>query len=625
MEGKKDFEGCLNLIIGPMYSGKTSTLITRYNRHNIARRKCIMIKYKNDTRYDEKMIVTHNGIKVEAIPCEELADVDSIVQKYDVVCVDEVQFYKDAHIFCDKWANNGLIVEACGLNGTFERKPFNVVNLLIPKCNDLLFLTAICRETRQEAVYSKRNTDDKEEEVIGGADIYSAADRKMFFKDMGDSWRNDCLLEYAEVFCQKRNIELTDSLKDKIKNLHVNENTNYKQLLVRLTSNSLQYANVEDKRVILRADLNVPVIDGEIISTNRIDSVLPTLKFILDQHPKQVIIISHLGRPKARNNINDRDSEFSLNPVREYIANKLGFHIKLWQDLYTEVPSSEEYPLVMLENIRYYQGESSLDPEFCNRLTNLCDVYVNDAFGCCHRNHSSIVGVNAPEKYMGFLVEKEVKYLSKVFHLPGRKVAVIGGAKVNDKIKLIYNLLDNVNALIVGGAMAFTFLKHTCNMDIGDSIFDKEGFELIPKILTKAIKNKVNIYLPIDFVCGKDVSEMSDTMECTAQSGIPEGWMGLDIGPNSTDYFNAILNDADIVVWNGPLGVFEIEQFSHGTRNVMKNLAEMNITKVIGGGDTTSCCEKFGYKHYFTHVSTGGGASLKLLEGGSLPGIEILK
>jgi thymidine kinase len=237
MSSKKIFNGSLNLIIGPMYSGKTSTLITRYNRHKIAKRKCIMIKYKNDTRYDDKMLVTHNGIKVQAIPCEELADVDLIVKKYDVVCVDEVQFYKDAHIFCDKWANEGLIVEACGLNGTFERKPFKTVSLLIPKCNNLTYITAICRETSREGVYSKRNTNETKLEIIGGTDIYSATDRETYFKG-NKNWLKLNFIDYAFIFCKKRDIKITDELLNKIKNLQVNNDINFKKSMLKLTSNS---------------------------------------------------------------------------------------------------------------------------------------------------------------------------------------------------------------------------------------------------------------------------------------------------------------------------------------------------------------------------------------------------
>jgi thymidine kinase len=192
-------KGSLNLIIGPMYSGKTSTLITRYNRHQIARRKCIMIKYSRDTRYDEKMIVTHDGVRVTAVSCEELVDVDEIITQYDVVCVDEVQFYKDAHIFCDRWANKGLIVEACGLNGTFERKPFPVISQLISRCNNMIFLKSICVETSQDASYTKRNTNDTEVEVIGGPDMYSAADRITYFKN------KDWIKEYVEDYIDLKN------------------------------------------------------------------------------------------------------------------------------------------------------------------------------------------------------------------------------------------------------------------------------------------------------------------------------------------------------------------------------------------------------------------------------------
>jgi thymidine kinase len=231
---KQVLSGSLNLIIGPMYSGKTSTLIIRYNRHTIARRKCIMIKYKHDTRYDDKMIVSHNGIKVQAISCEELLNVDHIVKEYDVICIDEVQFYKDAHIFCDKWANEGLIVEACGLNGTFERKPFNVISLLIPKCNDITYMKSICVETSGEAYYSKRNTNDTEVEVIGGVDMYSAADRKTFFDNT--SWKHINFIEFVQYQCDKKDTVMTDNLKQFIYTLSVDDNIDYEKLFDSLES-----------------------------------------------------------------------------------------------------------------------------------------------------------------------------------------------------------------------------------------------------------------------------------------------------------------------------------------------------------------------------------------------------
>ncbi len=211
------FNGSLNLILGPMYSSKTSTLITRYTRHTIAGRNCLMIKYKQDTRYDKSMIVTHNGVKVEAIPCEFLYEADKIVKDYDVICIDEVQFYKDAYIFCDKWANEGRIIEACGLNGTFQRKPFYVISRLIARADNITYLTSICRETGKDAHYSKRNTNDMGEVVIGGSDIYSAADRKTFFKNRELEWHQENLLEFVEVYVQDQ--ELVSNITKKINQL----------------------------------------------------------------------------------------------------------------------------------------------------------------------------------------------------------------------------------------------------------------------------------------------------------------------------------------------------------------------------------------------------------------------
>ena len=266
--------------------------------------------------------------------------------------------------------------------------------------------------------------------------------------------------------------------------------------------------------------------------------------------------------------------------------------------------------------------------KFRESLTKLGDVYVNDAFGTAHRAHSSMVGVHLPKRAAGFLMNKELEYFAKALEHPAKPyLAILGGAKVQDKIQLIENLLNKVSAMIIGGGMAFTFVKKLSGMNIGSSLFDEEGFKIIDKLMTKAQEKGVRIHLPIDFVTADKFAESAATGTATLESGIPDGWMGLDIGHKSTENFKKVVLSSKTVIWNGPMGVFEWEKFAKGTRGVMDAVVEATAggaVTIIGGGDTATCCAKFGTEDKVSHVSTGGGASLELLEGKVLPGVSAL-
>ena len=373
--------------------------------------------------------------------------------------------------------------------------------------------------------------------------------------------------------------------------------------------------NLKNKKVIIRVDYNVPIQNNIIQSTKRINASLPTLNFILEQNPKQIIIISHLGRPKTID-------EYSLEPVRKYLENKINHSVILAKNL--EINPNDF--IVLLENIRHHPEETKnieSTPEFRKKLTSMCDVYINDAFGCSHRAHSSIVGINPPEKYLGFLVEKEVKYLDNVFDQKGVKTLILGGSKIVDKIQLIKNLIPKFNNILIGGGMAFTFLKYF-GYEIGSSIFDENGYHSLPEILDIANKSNTKFFFPEDALFSSEFSNDGDCKNIMLKKqGVPKGWMGLDIGTNTIYKFIEVLKESDIIVWNGPMGVFEFSKFENGSKKIMEYLASHHgkKTTIIGGGDTASCCEKFKKEQFMTHVSTGGGASLELLEGKKLPGL----
>ena len=405
----------------------------------------------------------------------------------------------------------------------------------------------------------------------------------------------------------------------------------------------LKQLNVQDKRVLMRVDFNVPIKNGVITSNLRIVAALPSINYCIEQGAKSVVLMSHLGRPEGQ-----VDPKLSLAPIAEELRKLLSRDVLFLPDCVGEEVekaclSADGGKVVLLENLRFHVEEEGrgvdkdgkklkADPEAVNNfrqsLSKLGDVYVSDAFGTVHRPDSSMAGLNFEKKVAGFLMEKELVYFSKVLEEPERPfLAILGGAKVADKIKLIYNLLDQVDTLIIGGGMAFTFLKVLHNMEIGSSLFDEEGAKIINELMEAAKKKGVSIHLPVDFVCGSKFSNDAETSTATIEEGIPAGYLGLDIGSKSIEIFSDVIEKAKLVFWNGPVGVFEMSKFAEGTKKIMDKVCEATargVTTVVGGGDTATAADKFGRSLEFSHVSTGGGASIELLEGKDLPGVAFL-
>ena len=376
---------------------------------------------------------------------------------------------------------------------------------------------------------------------------------------------------------------------------------------------NLENSKLLNKKIILRTDFNIPIINGIIQSTNRIDKSIETINYILNQKPKQLIIISHLGRPCAY------DKDLSLVIIKNYLQTILNEYVDL-----CNLDNLSESTIILLENIRFYKEETKIlntTNDFRHKLTNLGDVFINDAFACSHRPHSSIIGINTNEKYFGFLMRKELKFLNKCLDIDGNKTLILGGSKINEKIKLIKNLIPKVDTILIGGGMAFTFLKYF-KINIGKSLFDEEGFKLITQIYEMANKHKTKIILPIDYVTNDNFSNEGNIQYF--EIDIDESFMGLDIGERTCKKFINYLKDSDLILWNGPLGVFEFDNFSNGSRTIMQYISNLEATTIIGGGDTTSCCEKFHLENKMNHVSTGGGATLELLEGTKLSGVEFI-
>uniref|UniRef100_A0A4X1VWX9 Phosphoglycerate kinase n=2 Tax=Sus scrofa TaxID=9823 RepID=A0A4X1VWX9_PIG len=370
----------------------------------------------------------------------------------------------------------------------------------------------------------------------------------------------------------------------------------------------------------------------------------PYIKFCLDNGAKSVVLMSHLGRPDGI----PMPDKYSLEPVAVELKSLLGKDVLFLKDCVgPEVEKACADPaagsVILLENLRFHVEEEGkgkdasgskvkADPAkieaFRASLSKLGDVYVNDAFGTAHRAHSSMVGVNLPKKAGGFLMKKELNYFAKALESPERPfLAILGGAKVADKIQLINNMLDKVNEMIIGGGMAFTFLKVLNNMEIGTSLFDEEGSKIVKDLMSKAEKNGVKITLPVDFVTADKFDENAKIGQATVASGIPAGWMGLDCGPESSKKYSEAVARAKQIVWNGPVGVFEWEAFAQGTKALMDEVVKATsrgCITIIGGGDTATCCAKWNTEDKVSHVSTGGGASLELLEGKVLPGVDAL-
>ena len=393
-----------------------------------------------------------------------------------------------------------------------------------------------------------------------------------------------------------------------------------------MNKKTVKDVDVRDKRVLVRCDFNVPQdAEGKITDDNRIVGALPTIKYLLD-HGAKVILCSHLGRPKGEFNM-----KYSLKPVADRLNELLGGKVTLAKDIIgddakAKVAALKPGEAVLLENVRFHKEEEKNDPEFSKALASFADVYVNDAFGTAHRAHASTAGVAdyCKVNVAGFLIEKEVEIMGGALADPKRPfVAILGGAKVSDKIGVINNLIDKVDSLIIGGAMAYTF-SLAKGGKVGDSKVEPDKVELAKELMAKAAAKKVEMYLPVDTVITTEFSADAESKVCTAGE-IPDGWEGLDIGPKTCELFAKVIASAKTVVWNGPMGVFEFEKFAVGTKAVAQALAEnTDAVTIIGGGDSAAAVEQLGYADKVTHISTGGGASLEFLEGRVLPGIACL-
>lgn len=407
---------------------------------------------------------------------------------------------------------------------------------------------------------------------------------------------------------------------------------------------SIDQVELSGKRVLIRVDFNVPQDKqtGAITNPARIIAALPTINYALERGAS-VVLMSHLGRPDGK-----VDAKFSLKPVAEKLEELINRPVTFLPDCVgaaTEAACAKLAPgaVVLLENLRFHIEEegkvknadgtsTKADPKavdaFRASLSKLGDVYVNDAFGTAHRAHSSMVGCALPQRAVGFLMKKELDAFAAVLDNPKRPLlAILGGAKVADKIQLINNLLDRANEIIIGGGMAFTFKKVIENVEIGNSLFDPEGAKIVADLLKKATEKGVQIHLPSDYVCGDKFDAAAQVQNADDKTGIPAGWMGLDVGPNTIAKFNEVIGRAQTIIWNGPPGVFELEAFAAGTKAMAAAISEVTsrgAITVIGGGDTATAAKKNGIVDKVTHCSTGGGASLELLEGKLLPGIDAL-
>ena len=379
------------------------------------------------------------------------------------------------------------------------------------------------------------------------------------------------------------------------------------------------------KKVLVRCDFNVPMDENKNITDNRrIVAALPTIKYLIDQKCK-IILCSHLGRPKG-----EFKPEFSLAPIAKELSKQLGKEVLMAKDVIGKevedmVASLKDGDVMLLENVRFYREETDNDEEFAKKLASLAEVFVNDAFGTAHRAHASTEGV---AKFLpavsGFLIEKELKFLGEALENPERPfVAILGGAKVSDKIGVIDSLLEKVDTLMIGGGMAYTFFKAQ-GYGVGNSLCELDKLDLAKELMEKAKNKGVKLILPVDTRVGKEFKPDTES-KTVSWTEIPDGWEGFDIGEKTIELFKEELKTAKTVIWNGPVGLFEFDQFAKGTNEVAKALAELDATTIIGGGDSAAAVEKAGLANKMTHISTGGGASLEFLEGKKLPGIEALQ
>lgn len=393
-----------------------------------------------------------------------------------------------------------------------------------------------------------------------------------------------------------------------------------------LNKKTIEDIDVKGKRVLARCDFNVPLMDGEITNDKRIVAALPTIKYLME-HGAKVILCSHLGRPKG-----EYKPEFSLAPVAKKLSEYLGTEVKLAEDpevvgenakkLAAELKDGE---VMLLENVRYRKEETKNEENFSKELASLADIFVNDAFGTAHRAHCSTTGVAAYlPAVCGFLIQKEIKFMGGALANPKRPlVAILGGAKVSDKIGVISNLIDKCDTIIIGGGMAYTFMKYLGH-SIGDSLLEADWIEKAGQMMADAEAKGVKFLIPVDNKVGREYAADTEA-KIVSSDEIPDGWMGLDIGPKSMEVFVDAIKGAGTVIWNGPMGVSEWDNFAAGTIAVANAVAESGAVSIIGGGDSVAAVTKLGFADKMSHISTGGGASLEFLEGKELPGIAALQ
>ena len=390
-----------------------------------------------------------------------------------------------------------------------------------------------------------------------------------------------------------------------------------------LNKKSVDDINVKGKRVLVRCDFNVPLQDGKITDENRLVAALPTIKKLINDGGK-VILCSHLGKPKG-----EAKPEFSLAPVAERLTELLGQEVKFAKDdnvvgenAKAAAANMKDGEVILLENTRYREEETKNGDEFSKELASLCEIFVNDAFGTAHRSHCSNVGVT---KYVdvavvGYLMQKEIDFLGNAVNNPERPfVAILGGAKVSSKISVIENLLDKVDTLIIGGGMAYTFMK-ALGEEVGNSLLEEDYLDYAKDMIDKAEQKNVKMLIPVDTVVAREFSNDAE-FKTVGRGEIEEGWEGLDIGEKTSKLYADAIKDAKTVVWNGPMGVFEMSNFAKGTIAVAEALSEIDATTIIGGGDSAAAVNILGFGHKMSHISTGGGASLEFLEGKELPGV----
>lgn len=393
-----------------------------------------------------------------------------------------------------------------------------------------------------------------------------------------------------------------------------------------LNKKTIEDIDVAGKKVLARCDFNVPLKDGEITNDKRIVAALPTIKYLME-HGAKVILCSHLGRPKG-----EYKPEFSLAPVAKRLSEYLGVEVKLAEDpevvgenakkMAAELRDGE---VMLLENVRYRAEETKNEENFSKELASLADIFVNDAFGTAHRAHCSTTGVASfLPAVCGFLIQKEIKFMGGALADPKRPlVAILGGAKVSDKIGVIENLIDKCDTIIIGGGMAYTFMKYLGH-NIGTSLLEADWVEKAGEMMKKAEDKGVKFLIPVDNKVGKEYDENTES-KIVSSDDIPDGWMGLDIGPKTQEIFADAIKGAGTVIWNGPMGVSEWENFASGTISVAKAVADSGAISIIGGGDSVAAVTKLGFADKMSHISTGGGASLEFLEGKDLPGICALQ